>query len=89
MSSERHAEPGGTATRGPLAGLLAPILVGLLFLALWEGAVRLYEVKHYVLPGPVLILKTLIQDKLGLALREDTHISDLAEKRRQEGRYRS
>jgi predicted metal-binding protein len=33
-------------------------------------------------------LKTLIQDKLGLALREDSHISELAERRRQKGRYR-
>jgi hypothetical protein len=30
----------------------------------------------------------LIQDKLGLALREDSHISELAEKRRREGLYR-
>lgn len=42
------------------------------------------------LPCPHIdYLKTLIQDKLGLALREDSHISELAEKRRQEGLYRS
>jgi predicted metal-binding protein len=41
------------------------------------------------LPCPHIdYLKTLIQDKLGLALREDSHISELAEKRRQEGIYR-
>ena len=41
------------------------------------------------LPCPHIdYLKTLIQDKLGLALREDSHISEKAEKRRQEGLYR-
>jgi predicted metal-binding protein len=45
---------------------------------------------YHGLPCPhVDYLKTLIRDKLGLALREDTHISELAERRRQQGRYRS
>jgi predicted metal-binding protein len=34
-------------------------------------------------------LKDLIGEKLGLSIRHDTHISKVAEKRRQEGLYRS
>jgi len=45
---------------------------------------------YHGLPCPHIdYLKTLIQEKLGLTLREDTHISELAEKRRQEGVYRA
>jgi len=31
-------------------------------LALWEGAVRAWQVEHYVLPGPLLVLETLAAD---------------------------
>lgn len=45
---------------------------------------------YHGLPCPhVDYLKALIQDKLRLTLREGTHISELAEKRRQKGIYRS
>ena len=45
---------------------------------------------YHGLPCPHIdYLKTLIQEKLGLTLREDTHISELAEKRRQKGVYRA
>ena len=40
----------------------APGLVGLLALALWEGAVRLFGVPPYVLPGPVAIAAALRED---------------------------
>jgi predicted metal-binding protein len=40
------------------------------------------------LPCPHIdYLRTLIQDKLRLTVRDDTHISELAEKRRQKGVY--
>ncbi len=51
----------GDAT-GRAARLVAPLLLGIVFLAVWEGVVRAYEVKHYILPGPVLILETLVRD---------------------------
>ncbi len=41
---------------------LAPVLVGLVFLTGWEAAVRVFEVRHYVLPGPLLIVETLFLD---------------------------
>ncbi|MFM7580443.1 MAG: ABC transporter permease, partial [Microcystaceae cyanobacterium] len=41
---------------------LAPMLVGLLTLAGWELAVQVNHIPPYLLPGPLLIFKTLIQD---------------------------
>jgi NitT/TauT family transport system permease protein len=40
----------------------APGLVGLLALGLWEGAVRIFGVPAYVLPGPVAIAGALRDD---------------------------
>jgi NitT/TauT family transport system permease protein len=42
--------------------ILAPIVIGLISLSLWEIAVRAYGVPAYILPGPILILQTLIKD---------------------------
>jgi NitT/TauT family transport system permease protein len=42
--------------------ILAPIAVGILVLGLWEFAVRWNEVPSYVLPGPILVGRTLIAD---------------------------
>lgn len=42
--------------------ILAPLAVGLLVLALWEGGVRLFQVPPYLLPGPWLVLQTLLQE---------------------------
>ena len=42
--------------------ILAPVFIGLVSLSLWEIAVRAYGVPAYILPGPILILKTLIKD---------------------------
>lgn len=39
-----------------------PFLIGLGFLIFWEIAVFLFDVPRYVLPGPLLILKTLWND---------------------------
>jgi NitT/TauT family transport system permease protein len=47
-----------------LAGekVIAPLLVGLAGLALWEAGVRLFQLPPYLLPGPLLVLQTLIKD---------------------------
>jgi NitT/TauT family transport system permease protein len=42
--------------------LLAPIVIGVLALGLWECLVRWKEIPPYVLPGPLLIGQTLIAD---------------------------
>ena len=45
-----------------LALRLAPFLLGLLFLAVWEISVRIGEVPSYILPGPLLIARTIVTD---------------------------
>jgi len=50
------AEPG---RRPPRARFWAPGLAVALFLAGWEGAVRLWDIPPYLLPGPWLVLQTL------------------------------
>lgn len=51
---------GVAATTWP--GIIAPVVIGLLALALWEAAVRINDIPHYILPGPVLIAQTLVAD---------------------------
>jgi NitT/TauT family transport system permease protein len=42
--------------------LLAPILVGILMLGAWEAGVRISGIPPYLLPGPILVLQTLVKD---------------------------
>jgi len=44
------------------ARVAAPVMVGALFLGLWEMAVRIERVPPYILPGPVLIAESLWTD---------------------------
>jgi NitT/TauT family transport system permease protein len=46
--------------------LVMPVAIGLLFLVVWEAAVRLYDVPPYILPGPTLIVATLWTDGASL-----------------------
>lgn len=41
---------------------LAPLALGILVLSVWEISVSLTHTPSYILPGPILILKTLIKD---------------------------
>jgi NitT/TauT family transport system permease protein len=41
---------------------LAPVIVGLAMLVLWQLAVTLFEVPIYLVPGPIVVFSTLIQD---------------------------
>ena len=43
-------------------GMIAPIAIGILALVAWEVLVRVREIPHYILPGPILIGQTLIAD---------------------------
>jgi NitT/TauT family transport system permease protein len=55
--------PSGAAPRASLAlRVAAPLATAALFLGAWELSVRAYDVKPYVLPGPLLIAQTLISD---------------------------
>ena len=41
---------------------LAPLAVGVLFLAAWEAVVRWHDIPPYILPSPLLVLRTLWTD---------------------------
>jgi len=58
----RNVAKGPGPLRNFMARIGAPVLVGLGFLTIWEVLVRIAEVPHYILPGPLLIIKTLITD---------------------------
>ena len=45
---------------------LAPTFFGLLALALWEAAVRLFDVPVYLVPGPIAVVAAFLQDPAGL-----------------------
>jgi NitT/TauT family transport system permease protein len=45
-----------------IARVLAPLAIGLAALALWEIVVRVNDIPHYILPGPLLVLQSLIAD---------------------------
>lgn len=42
--------------------ILAPIVIGVLAVALWEFIVRWKQIPPYILPGPILIGQTLVAD---------------------------
>jgi NitT/TauT family transport system permease protein len=42
--------------------VIAPAMVGILFLAVWEIGVRISGIEPYLLPGPILVMQTLIKD---------------------------
>jgi len=44
------------------ARLLAPLAVGALFLAAWEGIVRFEEIPSYILPAPSAVAQSLLVD---------------------------
>jgi NitT/TauT family transport system permease protein len=45
---------------------LAPLLVGIIFLAAWEAVVRIEDIPVYVLPGPIVVAETLWNDGASL-----------------------
>jgi NitT/TauT family transport system permease protein len=44
-----------------------PSAVFLALILLWQGAVTVYEIPHYQLPGPFLVMQTLVEDFGSLA----------------------
>jgi NitT/TauT family transport system permease protein len=59
---EREAMPTDRIRVSFLTRVLPPLVLGVLVLAAWEIAVRVNEVPFYILPGPLLIAKTLVSD---------------------------
>ena len=59
-----EARPPASAARVErIARVLAPLAIGLAALAVWELIVRLNHIPHYILPGPLLVLQALIEDR--------------------------
>jgi NitT/TauT family transport system permease protein len=56
------AKPRGFRSVLPLLGHAAPYLFGLLFLGVWEAAVRINNIEPYLLPSPLNIARTLVTD---------------------------
>jgi NitT/TauT family transport system permease protein len=55
--------PRGAAIGGiDLRTIIMPVAIGLVFLGAWEAAVRIGGVPPYILPGPWLILGTLVHE---------------------------
>jgi len=42
--------------------IIAPLIMGIIFLTAWEMMVRIKEIPSYILPGPILIARTLVSD---------------------------
>lgn len=42
--------------------IVAPLALGLVALVAWEAVVRLNQIPHYILPGPLLVAQALIED---------------------------
>lgn len=57
----RRAVPASLARLGS-AEVIAPVIVGGVALVTWEAAVRIFEMPAYLLPGPLLVLQTLIAE---------------------------
>jgi NitT/TauT family transport system permease protein len=53
---------GAQAARVAASRILPPVLIGLSGLLVWEMIVRLNDIPHYILPGPLLVLQTLVKD---------------------------
>jgi NitT/TauT family transport system permease protein len=45
-----------------IARIAAPLAIGLVALIAWDLVVRINQIPHYILPGPLLVLGTLISD---------------------------
>lgn len=52
----------GSADQPSHVRVVVPILIGLVFLALWELSVRYFEVSRFILPPPSSIVTALIDD---------------------------
>src|SRR5262245_48141836 len=42
--------------------VVAPVLIGMLALGVWEGIVRVEGIPPYILPGPLLVARTVVTD---------------------------
>ena len=62
LALEPGAVPPGAVRAERIARIAAPLAIGLSALAIWEVVVRVNDIPHYILPGPLLVLQSLISD---------------------------
>jgi NitT/TauT family transport system permease protein len=60
--SQVGGPPSRTVRAERIARVVAPLAIGLAALACWELLVRVNDIPHYILPGPLLVLQSLIAD---------------------------
>jgi len=53
--------------RERIANLLVPLAVGLVALGAWQGLVDAFDVPKYLVPSPLLVARTLAEDRVLLA----------------------
>jgi NitT/TauT family transport system permease protein len=58
-----EAPTAGSARAERIARIAAPLAIGLAALVAWELIVRVNHIPHYILPGPLLVLEALIEDR--------------------------
>ena len=61
-TERRRAGARDAQRRERLARVLAPVVVGLITLAAWDLVVRVNGIPPYILPGPALVLQSLVDD---------------------------
>ena len=57
-----NAAAAQTERTARLARVLLPLAFGVLALVAWDLIVRINDIPHYILPGPILVIETLIAD---------------------------
>ncbi|MBE9181414.1 ABC transporter permease [Oculatella sp. LEGE 06141] len=62
MTGDRNGKATALAKPFLSADVIAPLVVGIVVLVVWEVTVRVSGIPPYLLPGPILVLQTLIQD---------------------------
>jgi len=61
-AAQRAAAAVDARRRERLARVLAPLVVGLIVLASWDLVVRINGIPPYILPGPLLVAESLVND---------------------------
>ncbi len=61
-TERRRAAADEARRRERMARVLAPLVVGLITLVAWDLLVRLNGIPPYILPGPALVLQSLVND---------------------------
>uniref|UniRef100_UPI0030DCED88 ABC transporter permease n=1 Tax=Oculatella sp. LEGE 06141 TaxID=1828648 RepID=UPI0030DCED88 len=62
LTGDRNGKATALAKPFLSADVIAPLVVGIVVLVVWEVTVRVSGIPPYLLPGPILVLQTLIQD---------------------------